>query len=268
MRISATTMPISISRAWATAADMCRYLFIGLLLLAWMPARAVAGEPVHVSSAATPEEAGLVDIATLVPDIRLDIRYAGSDNFVGEKVRGYLAPKCYLLRPAAEALQRVEQDLRSQGLALKIFDCYRPVRSVKHFVAWAADLDDQRTKPTYYPNLGKSELLSGGYIAESSGHSRGATIDLTLVRCADEDCASSKGVERDDGELDMGTAFDFFDACANTDHVGISQSQRANRRRLVDAMARQGFRNYPMEWWHYTLQPEPTPRTAYDIPVQ
>jgi D-alanyl-D-alanine dipeptidase len=247
---------------------MCRYLFIGLLLLAWIPARAVAGEPVQVSLAVTPEEAGLVDIATLVPDIRLDIRYAGSDNFVGEKVRGYLAPKCYLLRPAAEALQRVEQDLRSQGLALKIFDCYRPVRSVKHFVAWAADLDDQRTKPTYYPNLGKSELLSGGYIAESSGHSRGATIDLTLVRCADEDCASSKGVERDDGELDMGTAFDFFDARANTDHVGISQSQRANRRRLVDAMARQDFRNYPMEWWHYTLQPEPTPGTAYDIPVQ
>ena len=247
---------------------MRRYLFTGLLLLVWIPVRAAAGEPVQVSSAATPEQAGLVDIATLVPDVRLDIRYAGSDNFVGEKVRGYLAPKCYLLRPAAEALQRVEQDLRGQGLALKIFDCYRPVRSVKHFVAWAADQEDQRTKPTYYPNLGKGELLGGGYIAESSGHSRGATIDLTLVRCVDKGCTGGDGEKRGDVELDMGTAFDFFDVRANTDHAGITQTQRANRQLLVDAMARQGFRNYPMEWWHYTLQPEPTPRTAYDIPVQ
>jgi D-alanyl-D-alanine dipeptidase len=237
---------------------MSRLFFLGLLLaIPWAPARVLAAEPVQVSPAATPEQAGLVDIATLVADIRLDIRYAGSNNFVGEKVNGYRAPKCYLLRPVAEALQKVEQDLRRQGLALKIFDCYRPVRAVKHFVAWAADLDDQRTKPTYYPNLGKGELLSG-YIAETSGHSRGATVDLTVVRCAGNDCT----------ELDMGTAFDFFDARANTDHSNITQAQRANRHVLVDAMARHGFRNYPMEWWHYTLQPEPTPHTAYDVPVQ
>lgn len=226
-------------------------------MVVWMPSHAAA-EPVRVSPATTPEQAELVDIATLVPDIRLDIRYAGHDNFVGEKVRGYLAPKCYLLRPAAEALQKVEQDLRQQGLALKIFDCYRPVRAVKHFVAWAADLEDQRTKPAYYPNLGKGELLGGGYIAESSGHSRGATVDLTLMRCEGGDCV----------ELDMGTGFDFFDARANTDHAAINPTQRANRQRLLEAMARQGFRNYPMEWWHYTLQPEPTPHTAYDVPVQ
>lgn len=229
-----------------------------LWAIVWVPPHAAAAEPVQVSTATTPEQAGLVDIASLVLDIRLDIRYAGRDNFVGEKVHGYLAPKCYLLRPVAEALQRVEQDLRRQGLALKIFDCYRPVRAVKHFVAWAADRDDQRTKPMYYPNLDKNSLLGGGYIAERSGHSRGATVDLTIVRCQDGDCA----------ELDMGTAFDFFDVRANTDHPGITPAQRSNRQVLVDAMARQGFRNYPMEWWHYTLQPEPTPHTAYDVPVQ
>ena len=228
-----------------------------MLATAWMPTRALAAEPVQVSPATTPEDAGLMDVAALVPDIRLDIRYAGSENFVGEKVNGYLAPRCYLLRPVADALQKVEQGLRGQGLALKIFDCYRPVRAVKHFVAWAADRDDQRTKPAYYPNLGKGELL-GGYISESSGHSRGATVDLTLVRCLDNTCT----------ELDMGTAFDFFDTRANTDHPGITPAQRANRQLLVDAMARHGFRNYPMEWWHYTLQPEPTPHTAYDVPVQ
>lgn len=228
-----------------------------LLLSILAPVHALAAEPVQVSAAATPEEAGLVDIASLAPEIRLDIRYAGRDNFVGEKIRGYLAPKCYLLRPAAEALQRVGEDLRAQGLTLKVFDCYRPVRAVRHFVAWAADLEDQRTKPAYYPELDKRELLDG-YIAESSGHSRGATVDLTLARCVEGECA----------DLDMGTGFDFFDARANTGHPAITSAQRENRRLLVDAMARQGFHNYPMEWWHYTLQPEPMPSTAYDIPVQ
>lgn len=221
------------------------------------PVLALAAEPVQLSSAATLEEAGLVDVASLAPEIRLDIRYAGRDNFVGEKIRGYLAPKCYLLRPAAEALRRVGEDLAAQGLALKVFDCYRPVQAVRHFVAWAADLEDQRTKPAYYPELDKRELLDG-YIAESSGHSRGATVDLTLARCAEGECT----------ELDMGTGFDFFDARANTDHPATTSAQRENRRRLRDAMARHGFHNYPMEWWHYTLQPEPTPRTAYDVPVQ
>jgi D-alanyl-D-alanine dipeptidase len=236
---------------------MARHLLYLMWLIALGPSRATAAEPVQVSPAVTPEQAGLVDIATLEPDIRLDIRYAGRDNFVGEKVDGYLAPKCYLLRPVAEALQKVEQDLRQQGLALKIFDCYRPVRAVKHFVAWAADREDLRTKPTYYPNLDKDKLF-GGYISESSGHSRGATVDLTVMRCVDSDCA----------DLDMGTAFDFFDERANTEHTNITQAQRSNRQLLVDAMARHGFRNYPMEWWHYTLQPEPTPHTAYDVPVQ
>lgn len=211
------------------------------------------------SPAATAAEAGLVDIATLVPDIALEIRYAGSNNFVGAPVDGYRAPKCLLLKPVAQALQRVEVELRTHHQRLKLFDCYRPARAVRHFVRWAEDLPDQRTKPHYYPNLDKRALL-GDYIAPVSGHSRGATLDLTLLQCDDGDAHCQP--------LDMGTDFDFFDPRANTASPDVTPMQRDNRERLRAAMALQGFRNYPLEWWHYTHVPEPTPGLLYDVPVR
>ncbi len=213
----------------------------------------------HLSPATTPAQAGLVDIRRLAPDIAEDIKYAGSDNFVGTPVDGYLAPKCLLLQPAADALARVERDLRAQHQRLELFDCYRPARAVQHFVRWAGDLADQRTKATHYPTLDKSKLL-GDYIAPVSGHSRGATVDLTLMQCdaADTHCAP----------LDMGTDFDYFGTLANTDSPDATATQHANRERLKHAMEREGFRNYAMEWWHYTLSPEPTPDLIYDVPVQ
>ncbi|HVR82097.1 MAG TPA: M15 family metallopeptidase [Luteimonas sp.] len=212
-----------------------------------------------VSPATSTAEVDLVDIATLVSDIALEIRYAGSDNFVGAPADGYLAPKCFLLRPVAQALQRVELSLRPQHLRLKLFDCYRPARAVRHFVRWAGDLGDQRTKPHYYPNLDKRNLL-GDYIAPVSGHSRGATVDLTLLQCDADD--------RHCQPLDMGTDFDFFDPRAHTDSPDVTPAQRANRERLRATMTQRGFRNYPLEWWHYTLVPEPTPHLLYDVPVQ
>ncbi|MCY7354213.1 MAG: M15 family metallopeptidase [Lysobacter sp.] len=212
-----------------------------------------------VSPARTAEQAGLTDIQTLVPDIALDVRYAGVDNFVGARIDGYDAPKCLLLAPVAEALRRVELELRQQNMRLKLYDCYRPRRAVLHFVRWASNLQDQRTKPIYYPNLDKRALL-GDYISPTSGHSRGATVDLTLMRCDDagDSCEA----------LDMGTPFDFFDLRANTDSPLVTLMQRENRQRLFAAMMRQGFRNYPLEWWHYTLTPEPSKHVAFDVPVR
>jgi D-alanyl-D-alanine dipeptidase len=230
--------------------------------LAWLVAGcgvAHAEPPPALSPATTAAAANLVDIRTLVPDIAEDIKYAGRDNFVGAPVDGYLAPKCLLLRPVAEALARVERELRAQHYRLKIWDCYRPTRAVAHFVRWAHNLADQRTKAQHYPALDKSQLL-GDYIAPVSGHSRGATIDLTLEHCA----AGGARCE----PLDMGTDFDLFDVRAHTDAPGITAAQHANRLRLRDAMARESFRNYPLEWWHYTLAPEPTPSTLYDVSVQ
>ena len=211
----------------------------------------------QLSPARTAAEAGLVDVRNLVPELAEDIKYAGSDNFVGTPIDGYVAPKCELLRPAAEALARVELTLRPQGLRLLVWDCYRPVRAVRHFVRWAGDLSDQRTKAAHYPDLDKRALL-GDYIAPVSGHSRGATLDLTLERCDGATCAP----------LDMGTEFDLFGPRANIDSPLVTPQQRANRGLLRRAMEAQGFRNYAMEWWHYTLAPEPSPTRMFDVPIE
>src|SRR5688500_15855549 len=109
----------------------------------------IASPPIELSAAKTPADAVLVEIGDLIPDIARDIRYASVHNFVGARVDGYEAPKCYLHRQAAEALARVESQLREEGMRLKIFDCYRPVRAVKHFVRWAEDVNDERTKSAY-----------------------------------------------------------------------------------------------------------------------
>lgn len=239
MPISATTMKIWISLAFVLVLDA-----------------AAADAPPRISPARTPAQAGLTDIRTLVPDIAESIHYAGSDNFTGAPVDGYRAPKCFLRTAAAEALARVEHGLRSEGYRLKIWDCYRPARAVANFVRWAGDLADTRTKAAHYPNLGKDKLL-GEYIAPVSGHSRGATVDLTLMRCDDKGCTA----------LDMGTEFDFFDPRAHTDYPGIDATQRANRQRLLRAMAKEGFVNYPQEWWHYSL-PSAAADTLFDVPVE
>jgi zinc D-Ala-D-Ala dipeptidase len=229
-----------------------------ILVSALFVACAAPGTTVELSPATTFAAADLLDIHTLIPDLALDVRYASERNFVGTRIEGYDAPKCYLKSAAAAALRAVDARLKADGLRLKVFDCYRPARAVQHFVRWAENLNDQQTKAEYYPNLDKTALL-GEYIAPTSGHSRGATIDLTVMRCdSDGQCK----------DLDMGTPFDFFDARANTDHPHITPSQRANRDRLREAMRQAGFENYAAEWWHYTFKPEPTPTLQYDVAVR
>ena len=167
-----------------------------MLLLA-TSLQAVAADPPTLSPATTMEQAGMVDIRAVVPGIAQDIKYFGSDNFVGARVDGYEAPRCFLMREAAEALAKVEAALRERRQRLRIFDCYRPARAVAHFMRWVNDPADLRTKPAHYPDFEKPQLLDG-YIAPMSGHSRGATIDLTLLQC---DASGAACVP-----LDMGTA--------------------------------------------------------------
>lgn len=209
------------------------------------------------STAAPARGDALVDASRTVPSLQLDIRYAGRDNFVGAPVRGYEAPRCLLLRPAAEALAAVARDLAGDGYRLHVFDCYRPQRAVRHFVEWARGPDDPASKQRHYPRVDKSALL-GAYIAETSGHSRGLTLDLTLARCGVGTCTL----------LDMGTPFDFFDERAHTDSPLVSPLQHANRERLREAMSRHGFRNYPLEWWHYTLETGAPAPPLLDVPVR
>lgn len=199
----------------------------------------------------------LIDVQSVVPEIRLDIRYASENNFTGQQVAGYLAAKCYLHKPVAEALSRVEQSLNDSGHALVIYDCYRPTIAVDEFMRWAKDIGDTSSKAQYYPNLDKSTLVPD-YIAEKSGHSKGATVDLGLLDCRANHCVA----------LDMGTPFDFFGEQANTDFPKLTDNQRQNRNKLLAAMKEQGFENYPMEWWHFTWKAGPLPDMAYDFPIQ
>jgi D-alanyl-D-alanine dipeptidase len=199
----------------------------------------------------------MVDIRDLAPAIQLDIRYATDNNFTGKRVAGYGAPKCLLRRPVALALADVERDLRGRGYALLIYDCYRPRVAVAEFMRWAADSADQSTKPDYYPGLDKSALVPD-YIAEKSGHTLGATADVGLLDCREAACFA----------VDMGTPFDFFGWQANTAHSALTPEQKHGRQVLHDAMAAQGFVNYPLEWWHYTWKAEALTPSVYDFPIQ
>jgi D-alanyl-D-alanine dipeptidase len=174
---------------------------------------------------------------------------------VGAPIDGYERPVCLLTEPAAQALAAVQRDLRAAGLGLRVYDCYRPQRAVDHFLRWAADLGDQRTKATFYPRVAKQELIARGYIAERSGHSRGSTVDVTLVGA-------------DGAPLEMGTPFDLFDERSHTDSQEVPDAARANRAKLRAAMERRGFRNLAVEWWHYTLEGEPYPERRFDTPVR
>jgi D-alanyl-D-alanine dipeptidase len=219
---------------------------------------------------------GFVYLRDVDPTITQDIRYAGPSNFTGAPVPGYGAAECVLARPAAEALKRVQEAVAARGLTLKVYDCYRPARAVSSFVEWAEKPDDPRAKDIYYPNLDKRALFPD-YIATRSSHSRGATVDLTLVprdakpapdaQEAPRSCTAPQKGQAPDGSVAMGTSFDCFDVKANTETAGLSDEARSNRALLVDAMKAAGFENYPMEWWHFTYAPEPYPDTYFDFPI-
>lgn len=201
-------------------------------------------------------EVVMVDVATIIPGLAVDMRYAGSENFVGRPIVGYEAPVCLLTSRAADALDKVQTQLKAFGLGLKVFDCYRPTVAVADFVAWAKDMSDQKRKAAQYPNVDKSRLFELGYIAERSGHSRGSTVDLTIV-----DLAMG-------AEIDMGGAYDLFDTRSWPSDMSVSAAARANRMLLQELMADAGFRPLKEEWWHFTLNGEPYPETYFDFPIR
>lgn len=213
---------------------------------------------IAVSQAGAAPPSGFVAVREAVSGIVVDLRYRGAANFVGEPIDGYEADRCYLTVEAATALSRVQDDLRGFGLGLKVFDAYRPQRAVDHFARWARDPQATATKARYYPEVDKSHLFRDGYIARRSGHSRGSTVDLTLV-------ALEGGVAR---ELDMGTPFDFFGPASHGDSRAVTGQQRANRLLLQTLMVKHGFRPLAEEWWHFTLADEPYPETYFDFPVR
>lgn len=194
-------------------------------------------------------------ISDYVPEIVQEIRYFSTYNFVGDRINGYEEPCALLTKEAARALKSAANEVNVMGYRFKVFDSYRPASAVKHFVMWGIEDTDIRMKPYFYPDLEKQELFSKGYIASRSTHSRGSTIDLTLL-----DMATGK-------ELDMGSPFDFFGEISHPDYRGITDEQYENRMLLQNVMVRNGFKPIDCEWWHFTLEDEPFPDTYFDFPV-
>ncbi|MGW1890645.1 M15 family metallopeptidase [Streptomyces sp. NPDC002004] len=252
------------------------------------PVIAAALAAVAVPAASTPASARpeprapkeFVALGDVDPTIVQEMRYATPHDFVGAPIDGYRKPMCILTAPAAKALHKAQQRLRAEGYSLKVYDCYRPQRAVDHFVRWAKDLDDQRMKAEFYPRVDKTRLFADGYIAEKSGHSRGSTVDLTVVKRPAVPtrpyvpgeplvpCFAPREQRFPDNSLDMGTGFDCFDTLAHTDDPRITGQQRTNRDLLRNALSAEGFVNLPEEWWHYTFRPEPFPDTYFDFPVE
>jgi D-alanyl-D-alanine dipeptidase len=221
-----------------------------------------------------------VSVTEVDSTIVVEARYHGEHNFIGRRIDGYEAPKCVLARAAAEALARVQAEIRAFGLGIKTYDCYRPQRAVADFARWARDVADTKMKAEFYPDIDKARLFELGYISERSGHSRGGTVDLTLIPLP----APSQATYRDgdplvrctapvdqrfrDNTLDMGTGYDCFSELSHTANPAVGEVAARNRLLLKAVMEKHGFANYAQEWWHFTLRPEPYPQTYFDVVVR
>ncbi len=223
---------------------------------AW-PEPTEASPPPTTELKSEAELAGFVNLAQEIPELILEIRYYTSFNFVGERIEGYEAPVALVTAQTAEALQLVCADLEAQGYRLKVYDAYRPQRAVEHFKRWAEDLQDTRMKEYFYPEVDKSRLFELGYISARSGHSRGSTVDVSLVDM-------QTGMD-----VDMGSPFDFFGERSHAKYTQtLTDEQIQNRQLLREAMVAAGFRGIHTEWWHFRLVEEPYPETYFDFVVE
>jgi D-alanyl-D-alanine dipeptidase len=198
---------------------------------------------------------GFVYLKDLVPSIKIELRYYSNHNFIGKPIDGYDSNSLIITRETAKSLKKIQQELFQKELSLKIFDGYRPQQAVDHFVRWAKVLKDTVMKDQYYPKIKKNSLFKNGYIALKSGHSRGSTIDLTIINI------------KTGQALDMGSAYDFFGIQSHPLYQNISKKQKQNRMLLRNIMLNHGFTPYENEWWHFTLKKEPFPNTYFKFPI-
>ena len=208
----------------------------------------------QISSQTLPK--GFSYVSEIDATIKKELRYATSNNFIGKPIDGYLKDSLIISTPAAKALKEIQTKLMLSGLSLKIFDAYRPQQAVDHFVRWAKVMNDTLMKQLYYPDVQKSELFTLGFIASKSGHTRGSTVDLSIV-----DIKTNK-------EVDMGSSYDFFGEKSHPFYKKITEAQMKNRMLLRTIMIKNGFIPYDNEWWHFTLKDEPYPTTYFNFLIE
>ncbi|MFI5155639.1 MAG: M15 family metallopeptidase [Chitinophagales bacterium] len=176
----------------------------------------------------------MADISAYIPNIILDLRYAGTDNFMHRRMYPRGTTHSFLRLRALKVLASVQTELNTRGLGLKIFDAYRPYSVTEKF--WELVHDDR-------------------YVADpknGSGHNRGIAIDLTII-----DLKSGQ-------ELTMPTGFDSFTDSAHHDFANLSQEILDNRKLLKETMEKYGFIAFQTEWWHYSL-PNPENYEVLDL---
>lgn len=198
---------------------------------------------------------GFVKASQFIPDLNVELRYHTANNFVGDTIDGYKSNTLYLTEVTVKQLKLVQDELQQQNLCLKVYDGYRPQRAVNHFIRWATALNDTINKSQFYPDVAKQNLFKEEYIASRSGHSRGSTLDLTIINA------------ETNIPLDMGSPYDFFGEQSWVNYNAITEEQKKNRQLLQTIMLKHGFRNYPKEWWHFTLNREPFPKTYFDFEI-
>ncbi|MBC3889884.1 peptidase M15 [Acetobacterium paludosum] len=197
-----------------------------------------------------------VDISLEIPGIITDVKYFTGENFVGERIDGYESPTILLTEKATIALAGVQNLLIEEGHGLKVFDGYRPKQAVEHFIRWGNQKEDGKTKSIFYPSMTRQEIFKSGYIASESSHTRGSSIDLTVINME-----TGK-------EVDMGGHFDFFSEISYSDYDHLSLAQSKNRVQLRYLMRSEGFEPMQQEWWHFTLSDEPYPETYFDFSIR
>ena len=219
-----------------------------------------------------------VNLKEIEPSIIENLRYFSNENFIGRKIDGYNANRVILTHKAAIALVKVQQELLKDGYSLVIYDAYRPQRAVDLFMKWSKDSEDQIAKEKYYPNINKADVFKLGYVAEKSGHSRGSTVDLSIIKVGDslKPITLQKRQLKNgsiipflhDGTVDMGSSFDLFGEASHHDNNLIEKEFLDQRNYLRRVMKKNGFNDYQEEWWHYTLKDEPFPDTYFDFIVE
>lgn len=225
---------------------MKKVFFITLLLFGFVQT--------SIASQISYDKSDFVPVYTVIDDAAYDIRYYSPNNFTGNRINGYNAPIAYMTKEGVNALSAVAADLRKKGYRLLIWDTYRPQKAVDNFVVWINNPNDDGDKD-FYPDLKKSDLVKGGYIATKSSHTRGSTVDLTLIK-------------KDGSFVDMGGVFDLFSEISHPDYKKITRKQKKNRKILRDAMIKAGFEGIDSEWWHFTLKNEPYPDVYFDFDIQ
>lgn len=214
------------------------------------------------------------------PSIIQEMRYSSYHNFIGRPVLGYEAKTCILTEQAAQALSHIQTELKKSSLSLKVYDCYRPAMAVTDFLAWSKNSVHQEMKDEFYPRVNKADVFRLGYVAEKSGHSRGSTMDLTIVATPATSeppyqqgqklvpCIAPSNQRYHDNSIEMGTGYDCMDELSHVMSGNISKIAHKNRMLLRNIMIRYGFVPYEYEWWHFTLKAEPYPHTYFNFPVK